>query len=240
MRGATPLAIPVRGFVDDVRKFMVGDLYIGRGCKQRALQRSAFANPCKVSACGRAGAVAMFREHLESHLAMRKSMWALSGLRLACHCTLGEECHAGILIDEYRRQFPDAHDRDDLQSKPPCSAVLNCMSRLREEAEMSEVSSADEGVPVKHSGWRGRGSPKQVGIGYTSREVCDGQGLCSPGRWAPADRRYPTGSRWEPVAKLFMDFARSHVTTDLLTRLALGQGPSSPFGENRRAKVEDY
>ena len=47
----------------------------------------------------------------------------------------------------------------------------------------------------------------QVGIGKTSREVCDGQGLCSPGRWAPADRRYPTGSRWEPVAKLFMDFA---------------------------------
>ena len=60
-RGATPLVIPVRGFVDDVRKFMVGDLYIGRGCKQRALPRSAFANPYKVSTYGRTGAVAMFR-----------------------------------------------------------------------------------------------------------------------------------------------------------------------------------
>ena len=80
---------------------------------------------------------------------MRKSVWALSGLRLVCYCTLGQECHGGILIDEYRRQFPDAHDRGDLQSKPRCSAVLNYMSRLREEAQVSEGSSADEGVPVK-------------------------------------------------------------------------------------------
>ena len=92
----------------------------------------------------------MFKKHLESDLPI---VWALSGLRLVCHCTLGQECHGGILIDDYRRQFPDAHDKDDLQSKPPCSAVLNYMSRLREEAEMSEGSSADDGVPVKHSGW---------------------------------------------------------------------------------------
>ena len=97
---------------------------------------------------------------------------------------------------------------------------------------------------MKHSGWRGSGSPMQVGIGKTSREVCDGQGLCSTGRWAPADRRYPTGSRWEPVAKLFMDFARSHGTTDLLTRLALGQVPSSPFVREKiaepKSKIIDY
>ena len=78
----------------------------------------------------------------------------------------------------------------------------------------------------------------QVAIGKTSREVCDGQWLCSPGRWAPADRRYPTGSRWEPVAKLFMDFARSHGTTDLLTRLALGQVPSSPFDPEKIAELK--
>ena len=217
---------------------MVGDLYIGRGCKQRSLLRSAFANPYKVSTYGRTRAVAMFREHLESDLDLRNSVWALSGLRLVCHCTLSQECHGGILIDEYRRQFPDAHDRDDLRAKPPCSAVLNYMSRLREEAESSEGSSADEGVPVRHSGWRGNGSPLQVGVGYTSREVCDGQGLCSPGRWAPANRRYPTGPRWEPVAKLFMDFARSYGTTDVLSRLALGQVPSSPFMPEKIAELK--
>ena len=74
MREATPLIIPVRGFFDDVRKFMVGDLYIGRGCKQRALPRSAFANPYKVSTYGRTRAVARFREHLESDLGMRNSI----------------------------------------------------------------------------------------------------------------------------------------------------------------------
>ena len=35
-------------------------------------------------------------------------------------------------------------------------------------------SSADEGVPPKGSGWRGRGEPMQVGVGHTAREYCDG------------------------------------------------------------------
>ena len=109
-------------------------------------------------------------------ISMRKSIWALSGLRLVCHCLLGQDCDGGVLIDEYRRQFSDAYDRDDLQSKPPSAAVLNYMARLREEAESSDGSSAGEGAPAKHSGWRGKGSPMQVGVGYTTREICDGQG----------------------------------------------------------------
>ena len=43
-------------------------------------------------------------------------------------------------------------------------------------------SSADENVPKKGAGWTGVGSPLQVGVGYTSRDYCDGQGLPSPGR----------------------------------------------------------
>ena len=85
----------------------------------------------------------------------------------------------------------------------------------------------------------------QVGIGYTSREVCDGQGLgCLVVGRQPTGGGYPTGSRWEPVAKLLMDFARSHGTTDLLTRLALGQVPSSPFVPEKiavlKSKIIDY
>ena len=75
----------------------------------------------------------------------------------------------------------------------PSSQRRNYTARLGEEAESFDGSSADEEAPAKHSRWRGKGSPMQVGVGCTTREVCDGQGLASPGRWAPADRRYPTG-----------------------------------------------
>ena len=80
-RGATPLVIPVRGFVDDV---------------PLTLEEDANCVVHKVSTYSRTGAVAKFRKHLESDLPVRKSVWTLSGLRLVCHCTLGQECHGGI------------------------------------------------------------------------------------------------------------------------------------------------
>ena len=68
-----------------------------------------------------------------------------------------------------------------------------------------------------------------VGAGYTEREVCDGQSLASPGRWAPKDRRYPEHSTWKEVGSRVMNYAREAGTPELLTRLALGQVESDPF-----------
>ena len=108
-----------------------------------------------------------------------------------CHCGERQSCHAYCLIEAYEKDFPGAFNRSDLGSSPPSSQQLNYLARLREEVPSDDGSSADEGSAPKNSGWIGKGYPLQVGVGYTVRDYCDGQSLCSPGRWALAARRYP-------------------------------------------------
>ena len=43
------------------------------------------------------------------------------------------------------------------------------------QTRASQRRGADEGVLTKNSGWVGVGPPLQVGVGYTSRDYCDGQ-----------------------------------------------------------------
>ena len=44
----SPLVVPCREHLDNVRRLMSGDEYIGRGCRQRRLPRSRFCTPVKV------------------------------------------------------------------------------------------------------------------------------------------------------------------------------------------------
>ena len=60
--------------------------------------------------------------------------------------------------------YPAAFDRDDADALPPTSQVLNSSSKLREEPESEGDTSPDEGVPERHSGWRGHGEPTTVGV----------------------------------------------------------------------------
>ena len=55
----------------------------------------------------------------------------------------------------------------------------------------------------------------EVGLWYTSREICDGQGL----RKMVSPKTSLLKAASEPV----MDFTRRHGTTALLTRLAMDQ-----------------
>ena len=173
----------------------------------------------------RTRAVSMFIEHLESvhwscRTACQRTFRASSGMSL--------HFESGIATEEYSStntegNFPMRTTEMIYELSLPVQqysiTCLDCGKRLsrrrvpRPTREFLSDTLVGEGTGV----------PLQVGVGYTSREVCDGQGLCSPGRWAPANRRYPAGPRWEPVAKLFMDFARSYGTTDVLSRLALGK-----------------
>ena len=80
--------VPVRGWLDGIRRFMGGALYfIGRGSTQRGLKRSRFCNDFKVSVYGRDEAIWRFEQKLKSDPELRESLWTLSGLRLVCHCT---------------------------------------------------------------------------------------------------------------------------------------------------------
>ena len=71
-----------------------------------------------------------------------------------------------------------------------------------------------------------------VGVGYTTREYCDGQSLASPGRWAPESRKYPTNPAWLAVASLYQAFAETYGTESLLVSLALGRVKEPPFEVN--------
>ena len=57
--------------------------------------------------------------------------------------------HSQHPLAEYRRQFLDAYDRDGPDSHVPSSSVLNLLSRLGEEPDSSDGSSADGTAPTK-------------------------------------------------------------------------------------------
>ena len=198
---ATPMVLPTRGCLDSVKRLLKGDLCIGRGSRQRSLAKSRYCNTFKVSEVGREMAIDKFRETLRQDQALYRSLWTLSGRRLICHCRLHEKCHGDVLIQEFFNFYPQAYDRTIKAGSPADSRVLNYMSRLREEPDSEEGSSADEGVPEKGSGHRGIGPPMMVGVGYTQRELCDGQSLASPGRWPPGSRVYPTSRPWTQIAE---------------------------------------
>ena len=234
----TPHILPVRGCLEEVKRLMRGDFYIGRGSKQRSLKRSTFANDFKVSVFGREIAIAKFREKMATDVLLQSTLWTLSGARLICHCSAKQDCHADAIIEAYRTRFPNAFDRNADSGITPSADVLNYFALLRQEPESDLGSSADEGVPGPGAGWVGRGEPMKVGTGYTSRPVCDGLSLASPGRWPPHARRYPTTEHWEEVARLFMDFAKRHGSADLLMKFALGKVEESPFDQKAASDLK--
>ena len=142
----TPMVLPIRGHLDQIRRLMKGDFYIGRGASQRGLRRSAYSNSFKVSEYGREVAISKFAEHLKMTPVLRRRLWSLSGLRLVCHCRPEQQCHADSIISEFKTQFPTAYNRDDPASPPPDSRTLNYLAVLREEPLSDEGSTADEGV----------------------------------------------------------------------------------------------
>ena len=95
--------VPTQMRRGSVRRLLRGDLYIGRGCRQRGLAKSCWCNDYKVSVHGRATAISKFSEKLQYDDALRADVWSLSGLRLLCHCTPMQSCHADVIIGEYRR-----------------------------------------------------------------------------------------------------------------------------------------
>ena len=126
---ATPQIVPVRAVLDSVNALMRGDCYIGRGCRQRGLTRSRFANPFKIAEFGREQAIAQCIErYLEDDAQRKSALWTLSDLRLICHCAEHQACHADSLIAAYRDAFTKAHDLNDHAVNPPSSQQLNFLA----------------------------------------------------------------------------------------------------------------
>ena len=182
-----------------------------------------------MSQVGRSVAISSFRQALLADHVLHNSLWTLSGTRLVCHCRATEDCHGDVLVEEFRKLYPAAHDRNQPCGVPPGHEILSFLARLREEPESDEGSSPDEGVPVKFAGHRGNGPPMMVGVGYVQREFCDGQSLASPGRWSPEARVYPSSTAWSAVRECFWRFTTHYGTEKLLVDLAMGKVEESLF-----------
>ena len=117
------------------------DFYIGRGSRQRPLKRSPFANDFKVSEFDREIAISKFGEKMATDELLQSTLWRLSGTRLICRCIARQACHADVIIEAYRRRFPNSFDRTSDNGETPTSSVLNYLALLRQEPESgSEVA----------------------------------------------------------------------------------------------------
>ena len=222
------MLVPRRACVDDVKVFKRGDVYIGRGSKQLGLAPSSWGNPFKVKQYGLDKAVDLFARHLGDDVSLVSRLRDLEGKRLLCHCKENKRCHADVLIAAFVEMFPRAFHIGHTD-RPPSQRIVLTAARAREEVSRGEVSVPEEGVPAGCSGWRGSGPPMLVGRAGRCRELNDGAGLCSPGRWRLRDRRFPSSSSWNVVAGFIWGAARRWGSQRLFDALSSGQVSSCPF-----------
>ena len=95
-----------------------------------------------------------------------------------------------------------------------------------------------------YPGILGTGPPLSVGSGNRLRELRDGCGKCSLGRWGLSDRNFPTTDSWERVSGLIWQAASDWSSNTLLRDLALGTIIASPFDPLKvdalRAELEGF
>ena len=220
----TPLIVPVRGHLDSIKRLLKGDVYIGRGSRQRSLLKSRYCNTFKVSQVGRTVAISSFRQALLADSALYNSLWTLSGTRPVCHCQATEDCHGDVLIEEFRKSYPAAHDRNLPCGAPPGHEVRSFLARLREEPESEEGSSPDEGVPEKHSRlsryWSSDDGWRRVRTARILRRSipCFAGEMVS--RFSSLSSR---STAWSSVRECFWRFTTHFGTEKLLVDLAMGK-----------------
>ena len=225
------MVVPFWAWVGEVKTLKKGDVYVGRGSKQRGLLPSFWVNRNKVSKFGRDRAVELHRAEVYEDPQIPIEDTKLSAKRLLCHCRAAEKCHADNLRDLFRAQHPQAFDPSS-SARPPSSSELNILAKARDGCEDSEESGLEDAEANAPQGWSGKGKPMLIGSGYVERRLCDGQGLCSPGAWAPGDRRYPSSQLWTSISRLFLATAESLSSVQLLSELALGRNAKSPFSQS--------
>ena len=224
-----PLVVPTRGRlriieINDDRRYLHGK----RLQTAWTLQDCFLGTPPSCATTGN-------HRRLQSIDNFSATQLSSSRLSLSRHCTRSQRCHADAIKAKFIELYPGAYDRDRPIERVPTSEELNLLASLREEPPSEDGSAADEGDQSKGSGWTGSGPPMRVGVGYTARDMCDGQALPSPGRWSVASRRYPATPIWKTVTWKFKQFSEQHGTQELLMNLALGRVKENQFTENAAA-----
>ena len=75
----TPMVVPTRAWLDEVRRFMRRDYFFGRGSTQRGLTQSLDCNNNKVSVYRRTEAIWRFEQKLRKDPVLREIIWTMSG-----------------------------------------------------------------------------------------------------------------------------------------------------------------
>ena len=68
------MVLPIRRHLGGIKRMLVGDFYIGRGCRQRGLGRSEYCNDFKVAVYGRETAIDRFGDKLASDRVRRSRL----------------------------------------------------------------------------------------------------------------------------------------------------------------------
>ena len=103
---------------------------------------------------------------------------------------------------------------------------------------MSEAWERD-GPPKYGSGWWGQGAPLKVHHNYQSRDMEDGAGFCSPGRWPPARRNLPVLGNVGKDLLHAMGIKIPEFETTIYKMMA-SQQEDSPFSEEQATKGNTF
>ena len=87
-----------RACVDEVEKFQVRHLYIGRGGPHLNRDGSFWANPFKVREGGRKQSTTQYEDHVRKKESMLERIHQLEDKALLCHCRVEEACRTDVLI----------------------------------------------------------------------------------------------------------------------------------------------
>ena len=222
---------PTRGCISEVKRLQRLHLYIGRGASHLKCARSLWANPFTVKTHGREGAIRRFRSMLQDSQNLQQQLHQLTGKVLLCHCSLSEPCHGDVLIQAWEDKFLSGAFLDEDEEAAQAEELFRAAA-LRQPVEEPESQSEEEaGQEPRGAGWRGEGDPLMVGSSPVKRELHDGAGLCSPGRWPIERRNLPESPLLCNFRRLLKGFVVKLLDTTVFERLACGKVKDCPMGE---------
>ncbi len=134
------------------------------------------------------------------------------------------------------------------EARPPADSVLRAAAQARELTLQKGDSDTepDSDAQPAGAGHKGAGPPLRVGKGSKIRDLIDGGGLCSPGRWPPrARQRCSDGAIIAIRAELQRQIVRLQSTAgrtcaQLFQAAAGGQLQESPFPSAVVDSIREY
>ena len=144
------------------------------------------------------------------------------------------EIDSAAVVEDTGRQI-DIIEIDGATGQQPDTIEIDPPPETKEKVIMAEVW-RNTPPPPKGSGWVGTSKPIQVDKGNRRRDLHDGGGLCSPGRWRKYHRNLPdtsglTGSLVDLAKRSFkfQDQTGPDAIRQLMIHLACGRITVNPF-----------